>query len=67
MRNQPTCGEVYPSAEMLRESGSLEDAAVIAKGEITPIIDGRGWRGFRLQLAENVLKKFCYDVAVNPA
>ncbi len=41
---------------------SLEDAGAIAKEEITPIDDVRGSREFRLQLAENVLKKFYYDV-----
>lgn len=42
---------------------TLEDAGAIAKEEITPISDVRGSRDFRLQLAENVLKKFYYDVA----
>jgi len=42
---------------------SLEDAGAIAKEEITPISDVRGSRDFRLQLAENVLRKFYYDVA----
>jgi xanthine dehydrogenase small subunit len=41
---------------------TLEDAGAIAKEEITPISDVRGSRDFRLQLAENVLKKFYYDV-----
>jgi xanthine dehydrogenase small subunit len=41
---------------------TLEDAGAIAKEEITPITDVRGSRDFRLQLAENVLKKFYYDV-----
>ena len=35
----------------------------IAKDEITPISDVRGSRDFRLQIAENVLRKFYYDVA----
>jgi len=42
---------------------TLEDAGAIAKEEITPISDVRGSRDFRLQLAENVLRKFYYDVA----
>ncbi len=42
---------------------TLEDAGTIAKEEITPISDVRGSKEFRLQLAENVLKKFYYDVA----
>ena len=46
---------------------TLEDAGAIARDEITPISDVRGSRDFRLQLAGNVLKKFYYDVAVNPA
>jgi xanthine dehydrogenase small subunit len=46
---------------------TLEDAGAIARDEITPISDVRGSRNFRLQLAGNVLKKFYYDVAVNPA
>lgn len=41
---------------------ALESAGAIAKEEITPISDVRGSRDFRLQLAENVLKKFYYDV-----
>lgn len=41
---------------------TLEDAGALAKDEITPISDVRGSRDFRLQLAENVLKKFYYDV-----
>lgn len=46
---------------------TLEDAGPIARDEITPISDVRGSRHFRLQLAGNVLRKFYYDVAVNPA
>ncbi len=42
---------------------TLEGAGAIAKEEITPISDVRGSRDFRLQLAENVLRKFYYDVA----
>jgi xanthine dehydrogenase small subunit len=43
--------------------GTLEEAGAVARGEITPISDVRGSRDFRLQLAENVLRKFYYDVA----
>jgi xanthine dehydrogenase small subunit len=43
--------------------GTLEDAGAVAREEITPISDVRGSRDFRLQLAENVLRKFYYDVA----
>lgn len=42
--------------------GTLEDAAAIAREEITPISDVRGSKDFRLQLAGNVLRKFYYDV-----
>ncbi|HSP35648.1 MAG TPA: FAD binding domain-containing protein [Thermoanaerobaculia bacterium] len=41
---------------------TFEDAGAIAKEEIAPISDVRGSREFRLQLAENMLKKFYYDV-----
>ncbi len=43
--------------------GTLEDAGAVAKDEIAPISDVRGSRDFRLQLAENVLRKFYYDVS----
>ncbi|HYO09069.1 MAG TPA: FAD binding domain-containing protein [Tepidisphaeraceae bacterium] len=39
----------------------IEAAAEIARGEITPISDVRGDAGYRLQLAENVLRKFYFD------
>ncbi|MGZ8832099.1 MAG: xanthine dehydrogenase small subunit [Thermoanaerobaculia bacterium] len=42
--------------------GTMEDAGAVAREEITPISDVRGSRDFRLQLAENVLRKFYYDV-----
>lgn len=41
---------------------SLHAAGAVAKEEITPISDVRGSRDFRLQLAENLLRKFYYDV-----
>ena len=40
---------------------SLENAGAVAKEEIAPISDVRGSKDFRLQLAENVLRKFYYD------
>lgn len=40
---------------------TIEDAGAIAREEIAPISDVRGSREFRLQLAENVLRKFYYD------
>ncbi|HVT42860.1 MAG TPA: xanthine dehydrogenase small subunit [Thermoanaerobaculia bacterium] len=45
------------------ELPALESAGEIAREEIAPISDVRGTRDFRLQLAENILKKFYYDVA----
>ena len=42
---------------------TLEDAGAIARDEITPIDDVRGSRDFRLQLAQNILCRFYYDVA----
>jgi xanthine dehydrogenase small subunit len=41
---------------------SFRQAGEIARGEIAPISDVRGSKDFRLQLAENVLMKFYYDV-----
>ena len=40
---------------------TLEAAGLVAREEITPISDVRGSRDFRLQLAENVLRKFYYE------
>ncbi|HVS31265.1 MAG TPA: FAD binding domain-containing protein [Thermoanaerobaculia bacterium] len=42
---------------------TLEDAGPIAREEITPISDVRGSRDFRLQLADNVLRRFYHEVA----
>jgi xanthine dehydrogenase small subunit len=42
---------------------TLENAGNVARDEIAPISDVRGSREFRRQLAENVLRKFYYDVA----
>jgi xanthine dehydrogenase small subunit len=44
------------------EPDSFRQAGEIARGEIAPITDVRGSRDFRLQLAENVLMKFYYDL-----
>ena len=41
---------------------TFEEAAPIARGEITPISDVRGSADFRYLLAGNVLRKFYYDV-----
>jgi xanthine dehydrogenase small subunit len=37
-------------------------AGEVARGEVAPITDVRGAREYRLQLAENVMQKFYYDV-----
>jgi xanthine dehydrogenase small subunit len=42
---------------------TFQQAGQIARGEIQPISDVRGSRDFRLQLAENILRKFFYDCA----
>jgi xanthine dehydrogenase small subunit len=46
----------------LNES-EFETAAEIARAEITPISDVRGDAEYRFQLAENVLRKFYFDVS----
>jgi xanthine dehydrogenase small subunit len=43
-------------------SDTFEEAGRIARGEVSPITDVRGSRDYRLQLAENILCKFYYDV-----
>jgi xanthine dehydrogenase iron-sulfur cluster and FAD-binding subunit A len=40
----------------------FEAAAEIAREEITPISDVRGDGEYRFQLAENILRKFYFDV-----
>jgi len=42
---------------------TFEAAARIARDEIAPISDVRGSRDYRLQLAENILCKFYYEIA----
>ena len=42
---------------------SFAEAGRMAREEIAPITDVRGSRGFRLQLAENILSKFYYELA----
>ncbi len=44
------------------EKDSFTAAGEIARAEVAPISDVRGSKDFRLQLAENVLSKFYYDV-----
>ena len=38
------------------------EAGEVARGEVAPISDVRGSKEFRLQLAQNILTKFYYDV-----
>jgi xanthine dehydrogenase small subunit len=42
---------------------TFAEAGAIARSEVAPISDVRGSKEYRLQLAENVLTKFYYDVA----
>jgi xanthine dehydrogenase small subunit len=42
---------------------TFEAAGRIARDEIAPIGDVRGSRDYRLQLAENILCKFYYEIA----
>ena len=41
---------------------TFAEAGEIARGEVAPISDVRGSRDFRLQLAENILQRFYYDI-----
>jgi xanthine dehydrogenase small subunit len=49
------------SGKPLNES-EVEAACEIARAEITPISDVRGDAEYRFQLAENILRKFYFDV-----
>jgi xanthine dehydrogenase small subunit len=49
------------SGKPLNES-EIETACEIARAEITPISDVRGDADYRFQLAENILRKFYFDV-----
>ncbi|MFN4149584.1 MAG: xanthine dehydrogenase small subunit [Candidatus Sericytochromatia bacterium] len=40
---------------------NIKEAGKLAKNEIAPISDVRGSKEFRLQLAENIMKKFYFD------
>lgn len=42
---------------------TMESAGTLARQEIAPLSDVRGSKEYRLQLAENILQKFYYDVA----
>ncbi|MNC96620.1 xanthine dehydrogenase subunit XdhB [compost metagenome] len=41
---------------------TFAEAGEVARGEIAPISDVRGTKETRLQLAENILTKFYYDL-----
>ena len=41
---------------------TFAEAGEIARSEIAPISDVRGTRDFRMQLAENILQRFYYDI-----
>ncbi|MCE3235025.1 MAG: xdhA [Vampirovibrio sp.] len=45
---------------------TFREAGKIARQEVTPISDVRGSQAFRLQLAENILMKFYFEVAETP-
>jgi len=56
----PKTEEFLAGKALARET--FAEAGEIARGEVAPISDVRGSRDFRLQLAENVLQRFYYDV-----
>jgi len=56
--------ESYLSGKSIASS-TFEEAGRIARGEVAPISDVRGSRDYRLQLAENILLKFYYDVSLS--
>ena len=45
----------------------MDCRVIIARSEVTPITDVRGSSDFRLQLCENVLRKFYFDESATPA
>ena len=53
--------EAALTGKPLNES-EIESACEIARAEITPIADVRGDAEYRFQLAENILRKFYFDV-----
>ena len=53
--------EAALSGKPLNEE-EIEAASELARSEITPISDVRGSSDYRFQLAENVLRKFYFDV-----
>ena len=56
----PKTEEFLAGKALARET--FIEAGEIARGEVTPISDVRGSRDFRLQLSENILQRFYYDV-----
>jgi xanthine dehydrogenase small subunit len=49
------------------EDSTFHQAGRVARTEVTPITDVRGTSDFRLQLCENMLRKFYLDEAATPA
>ena len=60
----PKTEEFLAGKAFVRET--FAEAGEIARGEVAPISDVRGSRDFRLQLAENILQRFYYDVGLSP-
>jgi xanthine dehydrogenase small subunit len=58
--------EAFLCGKQLNETTFLQ-AGRVARNEVTPITDVRGSADFRLQLCENVLRKFYFDDAEIPA
>jgi xanthine dehydrogenase small subunit len=56
------CTEAFLQGRLVSEE-TFQHAGQEARREIQPISDVRGSRDFRLQLAENILRKFYYDCA----
>lgn len=57
----PRTEEFLSGRAFVRET--FAEAGEIARDEIAPISDVRGAKEFRLQLAENILSRFYYDVS----
>ena len=61
----PNVIRLQRTEEFLKASGldqaAFDSAAEIARGEISPISDVRGAADYRLQLAENIMRKFFLD------
>ena len=63
----PTILRLRKTEEFLRgnalTAASVEEAGRIARGEITPITDVRGSKEYRLQLGENIFRKFYVELS----